>query len=118
MTLESRTFTISDEHIRAYSRRGNYHSEPATAAALGLPGLVAQGTHAFGPAYGIALHRFGDEFLAHGELEVKFVGIVTAGDTIEARVSFAAADDAIIEVMNATTGRVAVVGTARPRAVS
>jgi acyl dehydratase len=106
----SRSFTITEEHIRAYSRRGNYHSDADTAAELGLPGLVAQGTQAFGPAYALAIDALGDELIEHGILDLKFVGIVTAGDTVEAHV--APADGALgVEVRNMTTDRIAVVGT-------
>ena len=79
--------TITEELVRAYSRRGNYHSEAATSAGLGLPGLVAQGVQAAGPAYGVLLDAWGEEFLAHGEIEMRFVGIVLAGDTVDARAS-------------------------------
>ncbi len=67
--------------MQAYSRRGNYHSDPALSAELALPGLVAQGVQAAGPAYGMLLDEWGEEFLAHGEIEMRFVGIVLAGDT-------------------------------------
>ena len=55
-------------------------------ADLALPGLVAQGVQAAGPAYGVLLDAWGEEFLAHGEIEMRFVGIVLAGDTVDARV--------------------------------
>ena len=48
----TRSLTISEELVRAYSRRGNYHSDPVMSADLQLPGLVAQGVQAAGPAYG------------------------------------------------------------------
>src|SRR5262249_665241 len=59
-----RTITTGD--IVAYSRRGNYHSDPDTAQRIGLPGLVAQGVQVAGPAYGALLDAWGDEFLEHG----------------------------------------------------
>lgn len=107
-----RHLTLTGDLIRAYSRRGNYHSEPQTAKELGLPGLVAQGVQVAGPAYGALLEQWGEEFLEHGELDVRFVGLVTEDDIIEARVS-CTANDATIEVVNTTAGRTAVVGTAR-----
>ena len=108
----ARSLTISEELVRAYSRRGNYHSDPAMSADLQLPGLVAQGVQAAGPAYGALLDAWGDEFLAHGEIEMRFVGIVLAGDTVDARVEIDD-DAATFEVVNATAARTAVVGTAR-----
>ena len=75
--------TITADDIRAYSRRGNYHSDPETAQQIGLPGLVAQGVQVAGPAYAVLLDAWGEDFLAHGELDLRFVGIVLADDTIE-----------------------------------
>lgn len=116
--MTARRFTITDEQIRRYSRRGNYHSEATTAAELGLPGLVAQGTQATGPAYGVLLDEWGDEFLAHGEIDVRFVGMVLAGHTVEAGVTFepgADRDRARVEVRNLDAEATAVVGHARRR---
>lgn len=110
-----RSLTITEELVRAYSRRGNYHSEAGTASALGLPGLVAQGVQAAGPAYGILLDAWGEAFLDHGEIEMRFVGMVLAGDTVYARVDH---DEtrATFEVTNDTRAHTAVVGNARKRA--
>jgi acyl dehydratase len=107
----TRSLTISEELVRAYSRRGNYHSDAAMSADLQLPGLVAQGVQAAGPAYGALLDAWGDEFLAHGEIEMRFVGIVLAGDTIDARIEIDD-DTASFEVVNTSGARTAVVGTA------
>jgi acyl dehydratase len=108
------TWEVTEDLVRAYSRRGNFHSEAETAAELGLPGLVAQGVQVAGPAYGMLLDAWGEDFLAHGEIDLRFVGMVVAGDTIEARIEIAAdLDGAIIEVTNTSAGREAVVGHAR-----
>jgi acyl dehydratase len=107
------TLAVTDELVRAYSRRGNFHSDAETAAALGMPGLVAQGVQVAGPAYNLALAEWGDEFLEHGELDLRFVGMVLAGDDIEARVEIGDDGTATIEVTNTTAGRTAVVGSAR-----
>jgi acyl dehydratase len=108
----TRSLTISEELVRAYSRRGNYHSDPVMSADLQLPGLVAQGVQAAGPAYGALLDAWGEEFLAHGEIEMRFVGMVLAGDTVDARIDVDGSE-ATFEVVNATGGRTAVVGNAR-----
>lgn len=78
---------VTEDLVRRYSRRGNFHTEPTTAASLGLPGLVAQGTQVTGPAYGLLLDAWGEEFLASGELDVRFVGMTLAGDTVTATVT-------------------------------
>jgi acyl dehydratase len=113
-TSVSRSLTITEELVRAYSRRGNYHSEAATSAQLGLPGLVAQGMQVAGPAYAALLDAWGEEFLERGELDMRFTGVVLAGDEVEARVDFA--DDgagAEFEVTNVARGLVAIAGSAR-----
>jgi acyl dehydratase len=109
-----RALTITEDLVRRYSRRGNYHSEADTADALGLPGLVAQGMQSAGPAYGLLLDAWGQDFLSHGEIDMRFVGVVRAGDTVEARVGVDG-DVATFEIDNATTGHTAVVGRARLR---
>ncbi|MCZ7536315.1 MAG: MaoC family dehydratase [Acidimicrobiia bacterium] len=117
MSTRSRTLTITEDLVRAYSRRGNYHSDASEAARLGLPGLVAQGTQAMGPAYGLLLDEWGEAFLAEGEIDVRFVGIVLAGQTVAAEVELSAEapGEASIEVVNTDSGRTAVVGTASVR---
>jgi acyl dehydratase len=120
VTRTQRQLVFTPELIQAYSRRGNFHSDAETASSLGLPGLVAQGVQVAGPAYGVLLDTWGEEFLARGEWDCKFVGMVTDGHEVTARVDV---DDdrhtARFEVTNDTTGATAVVGTAaasvRPR---
>jgi acyl dehydratase len=113
MTI-TRRLTLTEEAIRAYSRRGNFHSEAGDAAALGLPGLVAQGVQVAGPAYGTLLDEWGADFLAHGEFACRFVGMVTEDDVVTARVEIDG-DTATFDVTNNTTGTMAVVGTASVR---
>jgi acyl dehydratase len=108
----TRTLAITEDLVRAYSRRGNFHSDPTLSAALALPGLVAQGVQAAGPAYGALLDAWGEDFLAHGEIDMRFVGTVLAGDSVEAAVD-TDGDTATFEVVNETGPRTAVVGTAR-----
>jgi acyl dehydratase len=110
MTGTERTLHVTEELIRRYSRRGNFHSEHETSESLGLPGLVAQGTQATGPAYGLLLDAWGNEFLAYGSLDVRFVGMTLAGDTVTATVD-TSDSDASIEVTN--NGSPVVVGTAQ-----
>ncbi len=115
MTIHERALEITEDRVRAYSRRGNYHSDAATSDALGLPGLVAQGVQAAGPAYGELLDAWGEAFLARGIVDMKFVGVVFADTTVHARVEI---DDvgATFEVRDGHADRVVVVGTAELRA--
>ena len=114
----ARSLTLTDELLRAYSRRGNFHSEPEEARQIGLPGLVAQGMQVAGPAYGMALDAWGGDFLARGVIELKFIGMVTGDQTVDATVDI---DDdmhddgttATVTVTNRDTGAVAVVGSMR-----
>jgi acyl dehydratase len=110
----TRALAITEEAIRAYSRRGNYHSDATTAAALGLPGLVAQGMQVAGAAYAELLDAWGDEFLDHGETELHFVGTVLAGNDVDATVEIDG-DAATVEVVQRGDARTVVVGTARRR---
>jgi acyl dehydratase len=111
-----RSLELTPELLRAYSRRGNFHSDPAAAAALGYTHLVAQGMQVAGPAYGLLLDAWHEEFLAHGTIELKFVGPVVDGETVDASVDIGVdrdADVATITVENRTAGRTAVVGRAQ-----
>jgi acyl dehydratase len=116
--VSTRRLHLDADDLRAYSRRGNFHSDPETARELGYGGLVAQGMQVAGPAYGLLLDAWGEEFLAHGELDLRFVGMVTDGQAVEATVAdeLEGASESELRVENLTTGATAVVGTARRRA--
>lgn len=106
-----RSLHLTPELLRLYSRRGNFHSDADAAAGLGYDRLIAQGMQAAGPAYGLLLDAWGDDLLTHGTLALKFVGMVTDGETVDASVDEPADDEATITV---TCGdRTVVVGTAR-----
>ncbi len=111
-------FTIGDDLIRAYSRRGNFHTDEAQSERLGLPGLVAQGTQATGRAFGLLIDAWGAEFLEHGMLDLRFIGMVVGGDEIESDLAFGPDNNsAAITVRNISRDRIAVVGTADLRTV-
>ena len=112
--MSKRTLHVSEDLVRAYSRRGNYHSDPETSAALGLDRLVAQGMQAAGPAFAELIDAWGEAFFSGVEVDLRFVGVVHAGDTVTATVEF---DDnsATIDVTNDTARRPAVAGTAKKR---
>jgi acyl dehydratase len=108
-----RSLELTAERLVAYSRRGNFHSDPEVAASIGYEKLVAQGMQSFGPAYGLLLDEWGEDFLAHGTVVLKFVGMVVEGETVEAEVALeAGGGEAAIEVRDVTTGSTAVVGRA------
>lgn len=115
------TTTFDAAALVAYSRRGNFHSDPTEAAKLGLGGLLAQGMQVAGPAYGMALAAWGEDFLASGSMDLRFVGMTHADETIETTLTIPAtpgdgdntrADETAAEVTvtNTTTGATAVVG--------
>jgi acyl dehydratase len=110
----TRRLVITDDLVRVYSRRGNFHSEATDATALGLPGLVAQGTQVCGPAYSLLLDAWGEEFLANGELDLQFVGMVLGGQEVEAAVDVNDTGNgrADLRVENLTSARTAATGTA------
>lgn len=110
-----RRLSITDDSIRVYSRRGNFHSEPDRAAAAGMTGLVAQGTQVCAPAVAILLDAWGDDFLVHGELDLRFTGMVLGGHDVEADVDVHDDGTATFTVTNLTTGAVAARGSARRR---
>jgi hypothetical protein len=111
-TSITRTLHLTAEMLQAYSRRGNFHSDPDEARRLGLTGLVAQGMQVAGPAYGTLLDEWGAEFLAHGQLDLKFVGVVMDDTTVDAQVEIEG-DSATITVTAQPDARTTVVGTAQ-----
>jgi len=115
MTTRTRALWITAELVRAYSRRGNYHSDATTAEELGLGGLLVQGVQVAGPAYGLLLDEWGDDFLTGGEVDLRFLSPVYADATVEATVAVDG-DTAELHVGEPGAAREAVVGTARRRA--
>ena len=109
-----RSLTLSAELLRVYSRRGNFHADVDAAHELGLPDLVAQGMQVAGPAYGLLLDEWGEAWLGHGMLELRFVGMVTGGETVEATVDVDG-EDATVTVTGTGDERVRVVGRASRR---
>lgn len=106
-----RRLHLDADRLRRYSRRGNYHTDPDAAAAIGYERLVAQGMQVAAPAYGLLLDEWGDALVDTGVLELKFVGMVTDGETVEADVTLESPTAASFEV--SVGDRTAVVGTAR-----
>ena len=69
----NRSLHLTAELLRRYSRRGNFHSDPDAAASIGYSRLVAQGMQVAGPAYGLLLDEWGEDFLdsRHDRAEVR-----------------------------------------------
>ena len=88
-------------------------SPPRTLSAPGVRTSLAAGVA--GPAYGVLLDEWGEEFLDHGEVELKFVGMVMDGETVDAEVAIDG-DRAEVEVVNRDRERTAAVGRASRRA--
>jgi acyl dehydratase len=110
----NRSLELTPELLRLYSRRGNYHSDPEAAADIGYDRLIAQGMQVAAPAYGLLLEVWGEQFLAQGTLTLKFVGIVTDGETVDATVDDADGDASITVTC---ANRTVVVGNASLMAV-
>jgi acyl dehydratase len=103
---------LTPELLYAYSRGGNFHSDPEAAAQLGYTRLLAAGMQVFGPAYSALLDAWGDGFIATGSFDLKFVGGAYGDETVDAAVAVEG-DHASITVTVRESGVTAVVGTAR-----
>jgi len=107
-----RSLDLTVERLVAYSRSGNFHSDPDAAATLGYTGMVAQGMQVAGPAYGILLDTWGEALLDHGAIDFKFVGLVYDGQAVDAEVEIA---DGTATFTVCEGDRVVAVGSARER---
>jgi hypothetical protein len=88
--VRQRSLQLGLDLLRAYSRRGNFHSEPEIAARLGYPAPVAQGMQVAAPAYGLLLDVWGETLLRDAEVTWAFHRPVLAGQTVDARVHLGA----------------------------
>ena len=106
-----RSLHLTPDLLRRYSRRGNFHSDVDAAATIGYQRLVAQGMQVAAPAYGILLDEWGDDFLASGTIELKFVGMVVDDETVDADVEIDSGSGAAA-ISDACGDRIVVVGHA------
>jgi hypothetical protein len=88
--VRQRSLRLELDRLRAYSRRGNFHSEPEIAARLGYPAPVAQGMQAAAPAYALLLDVWGETLLRDAEVTWAFHRPVLAGQTVDSRVHLGA----------------------------
>jgi hypothetical protein len=88
--------TLSLERILAFSGgplgaegwpASNLHTDPGMAAEAGLEAPIASGLHYQGHLIGLLIDLFGDAWLAHGRMHVKFPRTVRAGEVVQAKVS-------------------------------
>jgi hypothetical protein len=64
--------------------RKNLHTDPATAASVGLPSVGASGTQYQGYIVQLLIDLFGEAWLSHGSMTGKFIALVNAGETVQA----------------------------------
>ena len=66
--------------------RKNIHTDPGFAQSVGLPRVAASGTQCQGYMVELMTDLFGEAWLHHGEMSVKFVKPVPDGETVQAKV--------------------------------
>jgi acyl dehydratase len=106
-----RDLELTADSLVSYSRSGNFHSDPHAAAALGHPGMVAQGMHVAGVVYALLLDAWGEAFLASGEMDLTFVGVVYESQIVTVELEAQDVDAINFEITE--KDRTVVVGTAR-----
>ncbi len=93
-TFEGRVREMSLDRILAFSGgffdepnwpHKNLHTDLAKAQEAGLPDLIASGNHSVGILVELLVQLFGEIWLCHGELDLKVVNSVYAGDTVQAK---------------------------------
>jgi acyl dehydratase len=105
------TKKVTQDDMTLYSGPGNIHSDVEVARRTGLDAPIAQGMMTLAYASELMTKVHGDEWLASGEISVKFTKPVFAGDTVVVTaVSSGASYD--IEAKN-QHGDVLMVGTAK-----
>jgi acyl dehydratase len=86
--------TVSWERLWAFSGgaftnagwpRKNVHTDLEFAQSCGLPYVAASGTQFQGYVVELMIDLFGFAWLSHGTMDVKFINIVDAGDTLVAK---------------------------------
>jgi len=65
--------------------KSNLHTDLEFAKKCGLPSVAASGTQHQGHVVQLMIDLFGMEWLSHGTMDVKFIGVVDAGDMLTAR---------------------------------
>lgn len=91
--------TVTEEHMRKYSQvlaepgyEANIHTDHNVAIAAGLPCVIMEGRMSVSLISAMMAREYGEAWLKSGGLDVRFIRMVKAGDTITARAVPAAAD--------------------------
>ena len=71
----------------------NVHTDLAAAQASGLPTRAASGAMCLGYLTELLVDLFGEQWLRHGELTSKFIGIVDAGDDIVSKATVTSVEE-------------------------
>jgi len=100
----------------------NVHTDLAAAQQSGLPTRAASGAMCLGYLTELLVDLFGEQWLRHGELTSKFIGIVDAGDDIVSKARVTGVEETASEVQISLDvwcenqdGTPVVVGTASGR---
>jgi acyl dehydratase len=100
---------LTQNDMTLYSGPGNIHSDLEVAKRTGLRHTVAQGMMTMAYASELLARIHGDAWIERGEMSVKFVGLVYAGDEVTIRV-----DGEKVEAVN-QRGEPVMVGEGRLR---
>lgn len=73
--------------LAATDGRDNYHSNPEIARQWGFPAVVVQGVFNANLVSALMTRRFGTGWFRGGHLDIRFVNVIWAGDTVQARVA-------------------------------
>jgi acyl dehydratase len=121
MTLECMRLYSAWPKLADYGRDlENQHTSEREAFRLGRPGVIAMGAHLVGYLEEYLTRCFGRPWLAGGQLSVRFIGMVLAGDTLVVSATVRAwthtEKGRLIEfdvACRTTRGTTAIVGTAK-----
>ena len=121
MTLECMRLYSAWPKLADYGRDlENQHTSEREAFRLGRPGVIAMGAHLVGYLEEYLTRCFGRPWLAGGQLSVRFIGMVLAGDTLVVSATVRAwthtENGRLIEfdvACRTTRGTTAIVGTAK-----
>ncbi|TAK79964.1 MAG: hypothetical protein EPO20_30345 [Betaproteobacteria bacterium] len=83
VTLATRDRAFTLERMRLFSGpRDNIHTDPVVARASGLPAPIASATQSVGHVCDLMLEHFGMNFLSRGDVDLKMVQPIVAGDVL------------------------------------
>ena len=106
-------YRMSRERVLAFSGgplgapnrpRRNLHTDDEKAHEAGLTAPIASGLQTQGHLIRLMIDLFGDAWMCHGDLHLKFFGPVSVGDTVQPRVCLSSrseAGDGIVFVFDA-----------------